>query len=802
MNSKHISQILDAISVDAVNLQGLTAKFRAQCPSEEARQLAADMEAGLGRMLIGHGRLRGEVVVIQNGAASQEVDLPEPHASGSLAPCESGESDSMAKVARDESEMDEKESSHECSADMAREKISELSEQMDLLRRSVDRLDNQLKAWRDASSSNAQKSSSEFLERIEKIEANYYALMNGRIFRTLRKVGGISRRLGFLKGSSGSQPMPQALVELPVEEIPLIEKEEQPAPSGQEPTKLPAPASIRIAGVSYMSRPQGGVHADSVVHQGEPLVSVVMTSFNTGKYIEAAAKSILGQTWRNVELIVVDDCSNDDTRERLEVISQEDSRLKIYCFGENRGTYWCKNFGITKSSGVAVTFMDSDDTSEPTRIAEQFAALNVAGRVVSTCNHVRKDEDGKVIAINGVTERVAYISQMVKREVFEEIGYFDTVRTSADDEFLRRIRMTYGPDAQANVRKVLYIALLREGSLTSDPANAINFVQERNAGQSFLSPQRRHYAAMCGRWHEFLQEKGLRPYVPFPVVRRPFPAYGKLVVGNGKFDGNFITACVASYPPREEKLERVIASLLPQVDEIHVYLNQYEATPSFLKHSRIKVMLGGEENNLRDNGKFYFTAKVRDGYCFTVDDDINYPSDYVSTLIRKVEFYERQAIIGLHGTIYSKPIRSFFRGRTLLHFEEALDKDTIVNQLGTGTVAFHTQLVRPKLEWFQATGMADVWLAAQARRMNIPMVCMERPALWMSPIGVEETTLFREFRKNDGKQTEIVKALAPWKEVLRGPLAVSIKAKRGLYGAAYDRLLPREGLVQPIAAEK
>jgi glycosyltransferase involved in cell wall biosynthesis len=550
---------------------------------------------------------------------------------------------------------------------------------------------------------------------------------------------------------------------------------------------------VKFAGVAYMARPKGGVNAAGVTYEGKPLISVVMTCFNTGAFVEEAVESILAQTWKNIELIAVDDCSADDTRERLNRLAERDSRVKVFCFGENRGTYWCKNFGLTQASGEVLTFMDSDDTSHPERLEAQFEALNVLGRVVSTCNHVRKDINGNTIAINGVVERVAYISQMIKRPVLEEIGYFDTVRTSADDEFLRRIRITYGREAEVNVKRPLYVALLREGSLTSDPDNAINFVQDRNAGQAFLSPQRRHYAACCSRWHQYLDEKGLRPYVPFPVVRRPFPAYGKLVVAGGKYAHNHVSACLASYPPRAEKLQTVVSSLLPQIDHLYVYLNEYEEVPAFLKHSRITVELGRNKGELRDNGKFYFMDRIRDGYVFTVDDDIDYPADYVQKLIQKLEFYDRKAIVGLHGTIYAKPVRSFFKGRTLLHFEEALSRDTIVNQLGTGTVAFHTELLRPAFEWFKDPGMADVWFAVETKKLNITQISVQRDALWAKPLGVEDTTLFREFRQNDSVQTTAIRSVTPWKEILRAPLNGIMQERSRRYGAAYRRLLPRAG---------
>ncbi|MFC5577114.1 glycosyltransferase family 2 protein [Lysobacter niabensis] len=657
----------------------------------------------------------------------------------------------------------------------------------------IARLEARMRQQSEAQRVETSQLASELRMRVGRVEQKHEALLNGRIFGSLRAIANVLRKLNPTRAIAAFKAESESRVIVAGAGSKVVVAPPKPAaPAEPPPEKLPSPERVPISGVSYMSRPQGGVSGAEVVYAGEPLITVVMTTYNTAEFVESAVRSILNQTWRNLELIIIDDCSSDDTRKKIEALQAVDSRIKLYCFGENRGTYWCKNFGITKSSGSVITFMDSDDISEPRRLERQFAALNHPGYAVSTCNHVRKDESGEVILINGVAERVAYISQMVKRKVFEEVGYFDTIRTSADDEFLRRVRITYGQQAHVNVKEVLYIALLRDGSLTRDPANAINFVQQRNSSQSFLSPQRRHYAAMCDRWHKFLQEKSLRPYMPFPVVRRPFPVFGKLVVDAGHYDGNQISACMATYPPREEKLRDVVASLLPQVDRIYVYLNEYSEVPSFLRHSRITTVIGKQD--LRDNGKFFFSNEVPRGYCFTVDDDIAYPPDYVQAMIRKLEFYERKAVVGLHGTVYAKPVRSFFKGRTLLHFEESLGVDTVVNQLGTGTVAFHTDLWRPELKWFETTGMADVWLAVHARQLRIPLISVARDAQWLQPIGAEETTLFREFRKNDELQTNLVRGLAPWKEELSNALSASVKAKRTKYGSAYASLLPRLGV--------
>lgn len=675
----------------------------------------------------------------------------------------------------------------------------------------------------------------DYQRRMTRAERRFDKLLNGRVFGTLRRMKQGLQRFGLMGSSSEAAPSappaaaartvpaPATTAHLPPVAAPLVAQKPAtasapattsapapaPAAAPAQPLQTVAPATpsvvdnsspdapmprpdrVRLAGVAYMSRPLGAVTGHLETHSGQPLISVIMTSYNTGPLIEPAIQSITAQTWTNLELIVVDDCSTDDTRAIVERLAAADPRIKLYCFGDNRGTYFCKNFGITRAAGVAVTFMDSDDTSDPNRLSMQFEFLNRPGIAVSTCNHIRVDTDGKTIEINGVTERIAYISQMIKRSVIREVGYFDTIRTSADDEMLRRIKVTYGAESHSNVKRVLYTALLREGSLTRDPENAINFIEPRRENQSFLSPQRRHYAAMVTRWHEFLAQKNLRPYMPFPVVRRPFPVYGKLVVAPGRFDHNTVSACIASYPPRREKLREVVARLLPQVDQLHVYLNEYEELPDFLRHSRIAVELGGTTRNLRDNGKFHFMRHLPAGFVLTVDDDIAYPPDYVETMIRKIEFYERRAVVGIHGTIFAKPIRNYFRGRTLYHFEHELAHDVVVNQLGTGTVAFHTDLLRPDIAEFKTTGMADVWLALACKRIGAPMIAIERPAGYLQPLGVEETTLFREFRKDDSRQTKLVRSVEPWSEAVDGDLGSILATREREFGTAFGRLLPR-----------
>src|SRR5690606_10191153 len=77
-----------------------------------------------------------------------------------------------------------------------------------------------------------------------------------------------------------------------------------------------------------------------------PRVTVVMTTFNSGETVDRAIGSVLNQALSNIELIVVDDCSEDDSRDLVMKIAQQDSRVRFLHNGANSGTYVSKNRGI------------------------------------------------------------------------------------------------------------------------------------------------------------------------------------------------------------------------------------------------------------------------------------------------------------------------------------------------------------------------------------------------------------------------------------------------------------------------
>jgi len=190
---------------------------------------------------------------------------------------------------------------------------------------------------------------------------------------------------------------------------------------------------------------------------------------------------------------------------------------------------------------------------------------------------------------------------------------------------------------------------------------------------------------------------------------------------------------IASIPQREAGLAKVVEALYDQADEICVHLNGYDAVPSFLRDdAKLRAVSGVD---LGDRGKFRFVDGFT-GYYVTVDDDINYPSFYVEHLIDGIERYGRRAVVGWHGSILDPAITDFYdhSRRRVLEFSKDVPEDAFVHVLGTGAAAMHTDTLALSLSDFPAPNMADIFVALQALRQDVPLVTLAHRAGWATGI--------------------------------------------------------------------
>ena len=104
------------------------------------------------------------------------------------------------------------------------------------------------------------------------------------------------------------------------------------------------------------------------INISEPLVSIIMTCYNEEKTISYSIESLLYQTYKNIEIIIVDDNSTDNTSSILKKYDEEYDNIKVIYNKVNKGCYNCKNEAIEYVNGLFTTFQDADDISHPLRI--------------------------------------------------------------------------------------------------------------------------------------------------------------------------------------------------------------------------------------------------------------------------------------------------------------------------------------------------------------------------------------------------------------------------------------------------
>ncbi len=212
----------------------------------------------------------------------------------------------------------------------------------------------------------------------------------------------------------------------------------------------------------------------TVPHQGvktdtkEYKVTVIVTAYNAGETIDSCINSLLQQTWANLEIIVVDDASTDDTLLRLQKISEQSSAIKIIALPKNVGTFAAKSIGAAYATGEFLTCQDSDDWGHPQKIAEQVQPLIEDANIIATTSHwLRLNQDGQYY----VRQIYPFMRQNPASPMFrlqmikQQIGLWHIVRTGADSEFFERLKLVYGNENIVVIKKPLTIASNRPNSL-------------------------------------------------------------------------------------------------------------------------------------------------------------------------------------------------------------------------------------------------------------------------------------------------------------------------------------------------
>ncbi len=245
-----------------------------------------------------------------------------------------------------------------------------------------------------------------------------------------------------------------------------------------------------------------------------PKVSVIFPVYNGADTIGFAIRSMLEQSWRNIEVIAVDDASTDDTVRVIQSLAARDQRLRLVRHETNAGVYAAQNTGFSAATGDLIQVHGADDWSHSERLALQVrdlvkrnASSNLSSgvRITHDFRYETKPQSGGQIVTN-------LSSLLLRRSVMEALGGWDRVRFAADAELKSRLELLY-EEEPARLHPRLPLALIQ-----TDP----NTLTKQGPSSLALGKfgARAEYKAASAYWRSL---EGKHGNLRLPRDPRPFP---------------------------------------------------------------------------------------------------------------------------------------------------------------------------------------------------------------------------------------------------------------------------------------
>ncbi len=242
-----------------------------------------------------------------------------------------------------------------------------------------------------------------------------------------------------------------------------------------------------------------------------PLVTVIISAYRPGPALLTSVRSMCRQTWRNLEILIVDDASGDEYTEVLEAAVALDPRVRLHRMPHNGGTYMARNAAMDLANGEIITCQDSDDWSHPRRIERQVRPLLADPNVSSTRSYTLRVQEDLIFQRPGYDPAQPHAASLMFRreQALQTVGYFDNARKAADTEYRRRLELATGA---ASVDLTAPLSMYRMGSGSLSRADF-------TPGWHHVS--RWVYRSAYGQWHSDIA-RGESPRLPHRQRHRRF----------------------------------------------------------------------------------------------------------------------------------------------------------------------------------------------------------------------------------------------------------------------------------------
>ena len=238
------------------------------------------------------------------------------------------------------------------------------------------------------------------------------------------------------------------------------------------------------------------------------IVSIIMPAYNSARTLEDAASSVLEQTYENIELLIADDDSSDDTSEICQALASKDSRVHVITNTNNQGALKTRLKAVKEAKGEWIAFLDSDDLWKPDKLSKQLALRDDTGCDLVYTGSSFIDENGRPFEwIMHVPERIQYrqllrqniisnSSVLVKKDLFLRFAPDSEDKHDMHEDFACWLGMLRAGHTARGIDEPLITYRLSKSSMSGNKfkAYSMNMNTYKYVGLGFFS---RLYYQMC-----------------------------------------------------------------------------------------------------------------------------------------------------------------------------------------------------------------------------------------------------------------------------------------------------------------
>jgi len=496
----------------------------------------------------------------------------------------------------------------------------------------------------------------------------------------------------------------------------------------------------------------------SIVNNSEYDIDLSVPYCRNLHLVSQTIDSILWQTEVNPLIHLVSDCSKEDDSD-LKLRYGHLKNIRWYKTSENVGPYAIANNVAQRAETPFLGIVDSDDIYMPNHFSTALKALDTAdvwcSYMMQFLNPLQKHHQRNIASVKNApviksgivlkscrSPRVINATMVIKTDTFKALnGFNGDFFCGGDTEFTQRLQI------QSTVNPVVHF----HKEVTAMRRMCTNSLSNTEDRFGFQSAERAAILKETNRRFDEWERLGTINPKKYGNLNKQKDYLVPVKITQGR--GSKVYACMTTIPHREYALEKAVTSLLPQVDQLNIHLNDYDHVPEFLKHPKIQLVFG--DNSLMSCTKFKWADQV-DGYVFTCDDDFIYPPDYVSSLIRAID--EHKCWVCAHGSKLDKgQIENYYKNRTVYESSKLIEEDSPVDVPGTGLSAFHTDDIKVSMKDIDLPGMEDIAAYIHLYNHSYKAIVVRHPEGWLKIATTpDDKGLFGDSRHNGRPETDAI----------------------------------------------